>query len=56
MKCPECGRTANVMYRNKPKGQVADQVCWECVPDHLKPTEDTVEVADDLDDVLNGRR
>lgn len=51
--CPRCKKEVTARYREKPKGEIAQFVCWDCLPDDMKPDLDTVLVAEDLAGVLD---
>lgn len=50
MICPICKRETLSLYRNTPKGKRAKFVCLDCVPDELKPDEETKRIAEMLSD------
>lgn len=54
MKCPKCKREVEALYRDKPKGQIAEFVCINCVPETTpKPDKDTTLIAKEISRALN---
>jgi endogenous inhibitor of DNA gyrase (YacG/DUF329 family) len=53
MNCPNCGRPTNRRYRNRPKGEIAEFVCLDCVPKSLAPKKSVLEDVASIDDALN---
>ncbi len=56
LKCPQCKKKVEALYRNKPKGERAGFVCVRCLPSDMKPDNETVAAADGMWEAINDRR
>ena len=55
MKCKKCGAAGRPLFRDRPKGQAANFVCRQCLPDGAtQPDEETVSIAYLAQEAIDG--
>lgn len=52
MICPKCMNECDERYRNKPKGELAEFVCMDCLPENMRPDEKMIEDMKQFSQVL----
>lgn len=53
--CPACKTKVRVLYRDRPKGERAEFVCFACVPAAMQPSREEKNVVLDIHRALNPR-